>query len=202
MRRALISVMAALLVFASATPVAATHNLNTRKWQPQQSGIYNYAPRFYFNTDVPSNCRSRFRDAATRWNNVGRELRYLEGSGYTVYIEVKYQDLAFPWNDDLAFSELDAFTAITWQKINFNNNVDRPDGSRWFPYCSSSTGTPASDEYDFQGVALHELGHNQIQNHTSNTADIMYPSFANGDAKHTLSTHDIDSFKALYPAAS
>lgn len=179
--------------------MTATHNLDTRKWQAQQSGIYNYAPRFYFNTEVPSSCRSRFRDAASNWNGYQRELRYLEGSGYTVYIEVKYQDLAFPYNDDLAFSDLDAFTDITWQKINFNNNVDVPDGSRWFPYCG--TGTPGSNEYDFQGLALHELGHNQIQNHTLNTADIMYPTFTVGVSKHGFSVHDGQSFQALYPAA-
>lgn len=200
MRRAVTLSLIGLLLLGTATPVAATHNTEDRKWDQQQSGIYNYAPRYYFNTDVPSNCRSRFRDGAGSWNAQNRELRYLEGSGYTRYIEVKYQNLAFPWNDDLAFSELDALTFITWQKINFNNNVDRPDGSRWFPYCGTTT--PASDEYDFRGVALHELGHNQIQNHTSATGNIMYCCFLAGVSKHTLTTHDKDSFKLRYAAAS
>ena len=189
-----------MLMTAMAIPALGAHNTVARKWDQQPSGIYNYAPRYYFNADVPSNCRSRFRNAAGDWNAVGRELRYLEGSGYTRYIEVKYQDLAFPWNDDVAFNELDAFTDITWQKISFNNNVDRSDGSRWFPYCG--TGTPAADEYDFRGVAQHELGHNQIQNHTTTTSHIMYCCFAAGLSKHTLTTHDKDSLKARYAAAS
>ncbi len=197
----LLAISFALAVaLAGAAPASATHNLDHRKWDLQQSGIYNYAPRFYFNADVPSACRSRFRDGAASWNVLNRELHYYEGTNYPKYIEVKYQDLAWPNNMKPAFTELDAFTDITWQKISFNNNVDNSDGSRGFPYCG--TGTPASDEYDFRGVAMHELGHNQIQNHTQAGADIMFPSFAYGSSKHTLTTHDKDSFNALYPAAS
>ena len=201
MRRIIASLACAVLIVSGiAGPVSATHNLNTRKWDQQPYGIYTYAPRFYFNADVPSACRTRFRAGASAWNALQRDLRYLEGSGYPVYIEVKYQDLAFPNNDDLAFNELDAISNITWQKISFNNNVDFPDGSRWFPYCG--TGTPASDEYDFMGVAMHELGHNQIQNHTAETANIMHCCFGGGQSKHTLTTHDKSSFQALYGPAS
>lgn len=201
-RRLGVLALVPLLLVAAAVPVQATHNLNARKWDRQQSGIYNYAPRYYFNADVPSVCRSRFRDGAGTWNARNRELRYLEGAEnqYTVYIEVKYQDLAWPNNGALAFSELDAFTDITWQKISFNNNVDISDGSRRFPYCGTST--PANDEYDFWSTAIHELGHNQIQNHTSASADVMYTTLIYGTTKRTLSTHDKDSFNALYAAAS
>lgn len=198
--RLIVAVVAATVVAGAAVPASATHNLNTRKWQTQQSGIYNYAPRFYFLAEVPSTCRSRFRDGAAKWNARNRELRYLEGSGYTVYIEVKYFDLAWPNNDDPAFSQLDAFTDITWQKINFNNNVDLPNGDRVFPYCG--TGTPAFDEYDLWSVAMHELGHNQIQNHTTNSADVMYYQIPAAFTRRNLSTHDISSFNALYAAAS
>lgn len=191
--------LAGVLLWTSAGSTLGAHNLNTRKWDQQASGIYNYAPRYYFNSAVPSACRSRFRDGASAWNALNRELRYIEGSGFTRYIEVKYQNLAFPWNDDLGFNELDAFTDITWQKISFNNDVDRPDGSRWFPYCG--TGTPAANQYDFQGMAMHELGHNQIQNHTAETGNIMYCCFAAGLSKHLLTNHDKESFRALYQLA-
>jgi hypothetical protein len=191
--------IASLMALLTALPVGATHNIEARRWDRQASGIYNYAPKYYFDADVPSACRQAFRNGAAKWNARNRELRYVEGAGATVYIRVRYQDLAWPWNDDLAFSELDAVTDITWQKINFNNNVDRPNGSRWFPYCG--TGTPASDEYDFWSLSIHELGHNQIQNHTSSTSDIMYPTFCNGCTKRNLSSHDIASFNLLYPAA-
>lgn len=200
MRRTGALAVAAVLMLVTAMPVSATHNLDTRKWQPQQTGMYNFTPRYFFDAEVPSRCRDSFRNGTAVWNARNRELRYLEGSGYAVYIRVLYQDLAFPWNDDLAFSQLDAFTDITWQKINFNRDVDRPDGSRWFPYCGTST--PASNEYDLWSVAIHELGHNQIQNHTGNTSDIMYCCFSNGTFKRTLSNHDIESFNALYAAAS
>lgn len=196
----LVFVVTALLTLVWSTPVAAVHNLDTRKWDQQQSGIYNYAPRYFYDSNVPTGCKTHFGNGAAVWNTRNRELRYLSGSGYTVYIRVLYQDLAFPFNDDLAFSELDAFTDITWQKINFNNDVDLPGGGRWYPYCG--TGLPASNQYDFQSVAEHELGHNQIQNHTSNSADVMYTPYTIGTIKRALSSHDQQSFDALYAAAS
>ena len=192
--------LAVLLILVSSTPAASTHNLNYHKWEQQQSGIYNYAPRYYYDANVPSGCRTHFGNGAAVWNARNRELRYLAGSGYTVYIRVLYQDLAFPFNGAYAFSDLDAFTDITWQKINFNYDVDLSGGGRLYPYCG--TGVPASNQYDFQSVAEHELGHNQIQNHTSSTADVMYPTLVPGTIHRALSTHDGQSFAALYAAAS
>ena len=59
----------------------------------------------------------------------------------------------------------------------FNPNIG-------FYYGSDAT---PSNQYDFQTVALHELGHAFGQGHNSNGAKIMYPSIANGVAKRTLS---------------
>lgn len=194
------SVIACLLVVSLVRPAAGVHNLDTRKWDQQQSGIYNYAPRWFVDNDSPPGCWTAFNNAAGVWNARNRELRYVAGSGATVYIQVIYDDLAFPHNGSLAFSNLDAFTDITWQKINFNTDVDLSGGGRLHPYCGS--GVPAADQYDFQSTAEHELGHNQIQNHTSALADVMYPTLAPGVTKRTLSQHDKDSFAALYAGAS
>lgn len=49
------------------------------------------------------------------------------------------------------------------------------------------TATPASNQYDFESVVLHELGHAFGQGHSSSGIEIMYPSIANGFTKRTLS---------------
>ncbi|MDB5225851.1 MAG: hypothetical protein JWN78_44 [Bacteroidota bacterium] len=49
------------------------------------------------------------------------------------------------------------------------------------------TASPASNQYDFESVILHELGHAFGQGHSSSGIEIMYPSIANGFTKRTLS---------------
>lgn len=43
-------------------------------------------------------------------------------------------------------------------------------------------------QYDFESVALHELGHAFGQGHNSDYNEVMYPSIANGVSKRTLNT--------------
>ena len=196
MRRLVVTGLAAALTGAIAAPATATHRIDGRKWERQVAGIYEYAPRYFFRDEVPSDCRDRFREAAAAWNARNRELRYLEGSGRNVYIDVKYESIGWPYARDLGTSLLDPFTEITWQEIKFNTDADREGQDPLLPYCG--TDTPATNQYDLMGVAMHELGHNQIQNHTDDAADIM-STFLPGAQKRTLSTHDIESFEALYP---
>lgn len=42
------------------------------------------------------------------------------------------------------------------------------------------------NQYDFESVALHELGHALGQGHNLNNAEIMYPSIANGVSRRVL----------------
>lgn len=46
--------------------------------------------------------------------------------------------------------------------------------------------TIPTTQYDFESVALHELGHAFGQGHNSDYNEIMYPSIANGVSKRTL----------------
>lgn len=48
-----------------------------------------------------------------------------------------------------------------------------------------SDATPLN-QYDFESVALHELGHAFGEGHSSNNSEIMYPSIANGVSKRIL----------------
>ncbi len=52
-----------------------------------------------------------------------------------------------------------------------------------------STGNPASNQYDFESVVLHELGHAFGEGHHSNSNEIMYPSIANGVVRRKLNAY-------------
>jgi PKD repeat protein len=60
------------------------------------------------------------------------------------------------------------------------------------------TAAPASNQYDFESVALHELGHAFGQGHHSSGTEVMYPSIANGFTKRVLNpASDIANIKEV-----
>lgn len=52
-------------------------------------------------------------------------------------------------------------------------------------------GTPGGAQYDFQSVAVHELGHGHQLGHVIASGEIMHYSISNGQTKRNLSTNDI-----------
>lgn len=77
-------------------------------------------------------------------------------------------------------------STITWYVNEFDITFD--DATNW----NYSTATPAFSQYDFQSVAVHELGHGHQLGHVINTADVMHFALANGQTRRTLNTDDID----------
>lgn len=200
MRRLLSLGGAVIAALITLQPALATDNLG-RRWDPQQSGIYNYAPRYYFESDFPTGCRSRVTDGAGVWNAQNRELRFLSGSGYSKWIEVQWHDLLFPYNDDWAFVDNDQIGDISNSLMNFNASTDKPGGGTYTWYCG--TGTPGSGSGDMWSVAAHEWGHVVELHHSTASADTMYPTIAPGQtAERTLTTHDANGITTLYAAAS
>lgn len=61
------------------------------------------------------------------------------------------------------------------------------DGTNW----NFSTDTPAFTEYDFETVAVHELGHGHQLGHVIDPGAIMHYAISNGSFNRTLSTNDI-----------
>jgi len=56
---------------------------------------------------------------------------------------------------------------------------------------------PSVSEYDFESVAVHELGHGHQLAHVIDSNAIMHYAIANGDSNRTLSSDDIDAGNAL-----
>lgn len=59
------------------------------------------------------------------------------------------------------------------------------DGTNWH----YTTGNPISSRYDFESVAVHELGHGHQLGHVIKSTEIMHYSISNGQVKRTLSTN-------------
>jgi len=55
------------------------------------------------------------------------------------------------------------------------------------------SGTPTSAQVDFQTVAMHELGHAQMLQHTKDVTDFMYAATANGITIRSLNTNDLNA---------
>jgi hypothetical protein len=53
------------------------------------------------------------------------------------------------------------------------------------------TATPSSSEYDFETVAVHELGHGHQLGHVISSGAIMHYSISNGTSNRSLSTNDL-----------
>lgn len=197
--------MSAALLAATMSPVWATDN-DDRRWDPQQYGIYNYSPCTFFESDFPSssatgNPRSRVLEGRNKWNAVGRELYFRSATGCSKWLEVKWDDLLVPFNDDWGFVSNDQWGDISNSTVNFNRSPDKSGGGTYPWYWGTSSTTP-SGHVDGISVAVHEFGHSVALGHTSQcTCDIMYNYINAGTNRRNLTTHDRQSIGALYAAA-
>jgi PKD repeat protein len=56
---------------------------------------------------------------------------------------------------------------------------------------------PTAAQYDFESVAVHELGHGHELTHVINTVDVMHYSISNGQSKRVLNVDDINGGTAV-----
>lgn len=79
---------------------------------------------------------------------------------------------------------------FTWLvvEIDLEFNDSPPSPFTW----QFGPGTPASNEIDFETVALHELGHGHQLSHTVSPGAVMHFALSNGQTSRTLSQTDLD----------
>jgi hypothetical protein len=74
---------------------------------------------------------------------------------------------------------------FTWYTTEMDVVFD--DGTSW----QYGPALPSATQYDFESVALHELGHGLQLNHVINTLDVMHYSISNGQTRRTLTADNI-----------
>lgn len=62
------------------------------------------------------------------------------------------------------------------------------DGTNW----NFSTSAPGFTQYDFESVAVHELGHGHQLGHVIDTNDVMHYAISNGEQQRTPSTNNVN----------
>jgi len=63
------------------------------------------------------------------------------------------------------------------------------DGVNW----NLSSSAPNFSQYDFESVAVHELGHGHQMGHVIDTSVVMHYSISNGEQQRDPSAHDLDA---------
>jgi hypothetical protein len=62
----------------------------------------------------------------------------------------------------------------------------------WNWYTGAEAGLIAADQYDFQTVVTHEVGHTLGLGHTTVSTSVMYATLSSGTISRTLSTQDLN----------
>jgi len=198
-RSVLAAVMAALLVWQ---PVAATDNIS-QKWRFWSVNGYDYWIVWRFDSGFPSNStmRNYVSNGRFEWNDVGRELWFSwNQSASDPFVWVRYNDLWWPFNGALAVAvKQNCYHSayICSADITFNKTIDGG-WQHWY----GQPGFTCDNKYvDIWSTAAHEFGHLVSLNHSPQTADTMYATIECATTnKRSLTTHDKDGIKQLYPA--
>lgn len=152
------------------------------------------------NTDFEANTAAKeaFLRAFDTWR-CETGINWLVGS--TTSVNVGVQDdvnvVVFDDNDALDDGVLgecrttsgscgDVRDVVTELDIVFNSNIDDPETAlveSWY----FGTDLPAFEQYDFESVALHELGHGHQLGHVINTNDVMHYAISNSETQRFLS---------------
>ncbi len=82
----------------------------------------------------------------------------------------------------------DAMWRLSEFDIAFADPSILPSGFGW----NFSEENPSAFEYDFESIALHELGHAHGLAHVIDETSVMHYAIANGEVKRTLSEHELE----------
>ncbi len=178
---------------------APTTIYNTRHVNKQAGG---YTWQMYTGFDSNASAKASFLRAFQSWR-CGTYINWTTGTTTTVNVAANdgVNIIRFDVGSELPsgvlgrctnwFSGCGSQPNQTW----FVNELDIvfDDATTW----NYGPGAPTFSQYDFESVAVHELGHGHELGHVINSSEIMNYSISNGQQKRTLSTNDLAGGNAI-----
>lgn len=133
---------------------------------------------FYFDSTVPSKAKLAFKRAVKSW---------VKATG------INWSVSDYSGDSLISFKKLSGALGLTYSEwMNFPNepscitnlSIEFSSESNW--YFGENPRRIKYREYDFETVALHELGHCFQLNHVSKPSEIMFPSIRNGVTRREI----------------
>ena len=148
---------------------------------------------FFFDKSVPSKAKEAFKRAVQKWVDLtGVNWTVSENSGDSlVTFKNLYGSLGFAYSQWINYPGEPSW--ITSLKIEFNQ------GTNWF--YGENPSKINFMQYDFETVALHELGHCFQLGHDGDPQELMYPTNRNGETKRTITPNAISGALGMKASA-
>lgn len=150
-----------------------------------------------YSTSFPAEAQAPFATALQSWH-CATSMNRLLAAGTTTVNTVSSSDgvnvVRFAGDSELPAGVL-GVTNVSYAGCNNGGNLDWVLTSTDYsfapvPYTgytwNFTTDAPTNSQFDFQSVALHELGHGEQLTHIIAPAGVMHYAIANGQAKRTL----------------
>lgn len=194
LRRLLATAAVGLLLLSLPMPAFGHDNVDDH-WITHPYNGYDWYTRIKFDPQhpTPADMRTQMANGAKLWNAVGRDFVFSFSCPTSCPILVKFADLLWPNGDSWAIeTNYKALGGIYSATLTMNTT---PGGATWY----AGTGTPGPGQGDVWTVAAHEFGHAVALNHSSLSADVMWPYIAVREVDRILSWHDKDGISWIYP---
>ena len=182
----------------------------TRLVNNNGSGGYTWSMQtdFFNDTEFPG-AKAAFEKVIDQWRCETKVNWIIDGAATTVdvlaYDGVNVVRFDNPGDTDLAAGELGKCyywqsacgingNASSWKSHIAELDIVFDSGTAWY----FGTGFPGISEYDFESVALHELGHGHQLGHVidltfngNNKDDVMHYAISNGEQQRVLNTNNL-----------
>lgn len=141
--------------------------------------------RYYMDFTIPTGWYTSIVNADSSWDNAGTSFRFSRSI-----------DSQVP-NNVGKYSFFENFLAITYTYLSGNTitEADTTFNGKW-----SWATNGDLNAYDVETTAVHEFGHwLRLDGQQLHRADVMYYAKDLGELRRSLSTHDIQGIRAIYP---
>lgn len=191
-KRLIFPLLAAVFMFVSGSITAYAYNVNV-------SGGFSGTPyTVRWHNSLSANEKTAISNACNAWDTAG----YGNLADLSNYSHLN----SYPNNNginEISYASLEDGTLAqcTWWYTNiFHTKIESADIGISTSHTFAIGRNPNANEYDFQSVITHEVGHALGLGHPADTETdaVMYKSFRDGQMRRELSSDDIAGIQDIY----